>query len=146
MKEIKLSFDINLTLKQHDVHWIEEQLLRLREEVFLDMLRKILCEIEAFAVGRHSQCEGCGELLVRNGHEFKHIRTLVGALRYRRIRLRCQRCGEEIYPLDRAIGLEGRERMTIGIKERTLWAAVEKIFQKWYICQLIFPSRKNVGG
>ena len=34
MKEIKLSFDINLTLKQYDVHWIEQQLLRLREEVF----------------------------------------------------------------------------------------------------------------
>ena len=25
MKEIKLSFDINLTLKQYDVHWIEQQ-------------------------------------------------------------------------------------------------------------------------
>lgn len=46
MKEIKLSFDINLALKQYDVHWIEEQLLHLREEVFLDMLRKVLREIE----------------------------------------------------------------------------------------------------
>jgi len=25
MKEIKLSFAINLTLKQYDVHWIEQQ-------------------------------------------------------------------------------------------------------------------------
>jgi len=130
VKEIKLSFDINLALKQYDVHWIEEQLLHLREEVFLDMLRKVLREIEAVAVERYTQCEECGALLVRNGHEFKQIRTLVGALRYRRIRLRCQRCGEEIYPLDRAIGLEGREGMTIGVKERTLWAAVEVSYEK----------------
>jgi len=130
VKEIKLSFNINLTLKQHDVHWIEEQLLQLREEVFLDMLRKIIQEIEVDAVERHTQCEECKEMLVRNGHEFKQIRTLVGTLRYRRIRLRCQGCGQEIYPLDRAIGLEGRDGMTIGIKERTLWAAVEVSYEK----------------
>lgn len=130
MKEIKLSFDINLALKQFDVHWIEEQLLHLREEVFLDMLRKILCEIEAIAVERHSQCEVCGEMVVRNGHEFKQIRTLVGALRYGRIRLRCKRCGEEIYPLDKAIGLEARDGMTLGVRERALWAAVEVSYEK----------------
>ena len=97
MKEIKLSFDINLALKQYDVHWIEQQLLQLREEVFLDILRKVLREIEAIAVGSQGRCEECGGVLVRNGHEYKQIRTLVGALRYRRIRLRCRGCGREIY-------------------------------------------------
>jgi hypothetical protein len=130
VKEIKLSLDINLPLKQYDVHWIEEQLLQLREEVFLDMLRKVLREIEAIAVASQRRCEECGGLLVRNGHEYKQIRTLVGALRYQRIRLRCQRCGEEVYPLDRAIGLEAREGMTIGVKERTLWAAAEVSYEK----------------
>jgi hypothetical protein len=38
VKEIRLSFDINSTLKQYDVHWIEEQLLQLREKVFMEML------------------------------------------------------------------------------------------------------------
>lgn len=130
MKEIKLSFDIKLALKQHDVHWIEEQLLDLREEIFLDMLRKILQEIEAVAVGGQTRCEECGELLVKNGHEFKQIRTLVGALRYRRIRLRCRGCEKELYPLDNAIGLERRDGMTIGVRERTLWAAVEVSYEK----------------
>ena len=129
MKEIRLTFDINLTLKQQDVHWIEEQLLHLREEVFLDMLRNILCEIEAMAVQRQSQCEVCGGKLVRNGREFKQIRTLVGALRYRRIRLRCRRCGAEVYPLDKAIGL-ARDGMTLGVKERALWATVEVSYEK----------------
>jgi len=130
MKEIKVSFDVNLTLKQHDVHWIEEQLLCLREEMFLEVLRKILREIEAVAVENQVRCERCGELLVRNGHEFKRIRTLLGALTYRRKRLRCQSCGQEVYPLDRAIGLEGKDGMTLGVKERALWAAVEVSYEK----------------
>ena len=57
MKEIKLSFNINLALKQYDVHWIKQQLLRFREEVFLDILRKVLWEIEAMAVGSQGRCE-----------------------------------------------------------------------------------------
>jgi hypothetical protein len=129
VKEIRLSFDINLTLKQYDVHWIEEQLLQLREEVFLEMLQKILREVEACALESQGHCEGCGDLLVRNGHEFKQIRTLVGALRYQRIRLRCRRCGDDIYPLDKAIGLD-RDGMTLGVRERALWAAVEVSYEK----------------
>jgi hypothetical protein len=129
VKEIRLSFDINLTLKRYDVHWIEEQLLQLREEAFLEMLQKILGKIEAYALESQTQCEGCGDLLVRNGHEFKQIRTLVGALRYRRIRLRCRRCGDDIYPLDKAIGLD-RDGMTLGVRERALWAAVEVSYEK----------------
>lgn len=88
---------------------------------------KVLREIEALAVGSRRRCEECGGLLVRNGREYKQIRTLVGALRYRRIRLRCRGCGREIYPLDRAIGLEG---MTLGVRERALWAAVEVSYEK----------------
>ena len=129
MKEIKLSFDINLTLKQHDVHWIEEQLLHLREEVFLEMLRTVFQEIEEFALESNTRCEQCGEMVVKNGHEFKKIRTLVGALRYKRIRLRCRRCEEDIYPLDKAIGLE-RDGITLGVRERALWAAVEVSYEK----------------
>lgn len=129
MKEIKLSFDINLALKQHDVHWIEEQLLQLREEVFLEMLQMILREIERYALESQIRCEECGELLVRNGYEIKQIRTLVGALRYRRIRLRCRNCQEDIYPLDKAIGLD-RDGITLGVRERALWAAVEVSYEK----------------
>ena len=129
MKEIRLSFDIKLALKQYDVHWIEEQLLQLREKTFLEMLQKILEQIEAYALESQIRCEGCGEELVRNGYEFKQIRSLVGALRYRRIRLRCQRCGDDIYPLDKVIGLD-RDGMTLGVRERALWAAVEVSYEK----------------
>jgi hypothetical protein len=32
-KEIKLSFEVSIVLKQTDVHWVEEELLRMREGV-----------------------------------------------------------------------------------------------------------------
>ena len=130
MKEIKISFVINLALKRCDVHWVEEQLLKMREEVFLEVLRRVLEEVEAMAVERHKRCERCGGWLLRNGHEDKQIRTLVGALRYRRIRLRCQGCGWEVYPLDAAMGFEGRDGMSLGVRERALWAAVEVSYEK----------------
>jgi len=34
MKEIRVSFDVNMALRQRDVHWVEEQLLRIREKFF----------------------------------------------------------------------------------------------------------------
>ncbi len=36
MKEIRLSFELKIALKQTDVHWVEEELLRLRKEGFLE--------------------------------------------------------------------------------------------------------------
>ena len=42
MKEIRVSFDVNIALRQTDVHWMEEELLRVREEVFLGVLKRLL--------------------------------------------------------------------------------------------------------
>lgn len=50
MKEISLSFQLRISLKQRDVHWIEEELLRLREEIFLEVLKRILTAIEEEAL------------------------------------------------------------------------------------------------
>jgi len=93
--EIKISLLINLSLKRSDVHWLEEELLRLREEVFLKVLQWVIQEVEMMALRRQKECERCGGWLVRNGQECREIQTL-GTLRYGRIRLRCQVCGEGI--------------------------------------------------
>jgi len=50
MKEIKLSLDLRIALKQTDVHWVEEELLKLREQIFLEILRRVLREIEEEAL------------------------------------------------------------------------------------------------
>jgi hypothetical protein len=46
MKEIELSFTIRIRPSQTDVHWIEEELWRLWEEVFLRALERVMMEIE----------------------------------------------------------------------------------------------------
>lgn len=130
MKELNLSFDIRIPLERHDVHWIEDELLKLREKTFLEVFRQILVRIEAEALEGIKRCQSCGEVLVHNGHEFKRIRTLMGSIRIARVRLRCQSCGNDTYPLDEAIGLEAGDGTTLGVRERALWAAIELSYEK----------------
>jgi RNase P subunit RPR2 len=104
--------------------------LKLREETFLKVFRQILVRIEAEALEKLKRCERCGEVLVHNGHEDKKIRTLLGSMRIARVRLCCQSCGEERYPLDEAIGLEAGDGTSLGVRERALWAAIELSYEK----------------
>ncbi len=124
MKEIRVSFEVNIALRQRDVHWVEEELLRVREEIFLRVLRRVMEEIEGEVLRGTRECEGCGIEMVRNGREPRRLKTLLGVLELERVRLRCPGCGQEVYPLDEAIGLESGESVTLGVRERSLWAAV----------------------
>ncbi len=130
MKEMKISFEVSIVLERTDVHWVEEELLRVREEVFLEVFKRVMREIEEEALSRGRVCKKCGLQLVRNGRELKRIKTLIGAVGVNRVRLRCQGCREEIYPLDEAIGLGSGEQMSLGVRERALWAAVEVSYEK----------------
>lgn len=60
MKEIELSFTVRILPKQMDVHWIEGEPLRLREEVFLGVLRRVMLEIEREELRRERRCQGVG--------------------------------------------------------------------------------------
>jgi len=130
MKELNFSFQVKITLKRRDVHWIEGELLRVREEMFLEVLKRILKEIEEEALREGKQCKRCGVDLIRYGREEKKIRTLVGSTKIFRVRLHCPGCGEDNYPLDEAIGLEAGDGTTLGVRERALWAAIELSYEK----------------
>jgi hypothetical protein len=130
MKEVKVSFETSITLRQTDIHWIEEELLRIREEVFKEVLKKVINQIEKEELQGQQRCERCGEQLVGNGRDRKKIKTLLGEIQTKRARMRCKRCKEDIYPLDKALGIEDGERITLGVKERALWAAVEVSYEK----------------
>lgn len=129
MKEIKISFTISIPLKETDIHYIEEELLKKRKEILIEVLKRVIREIEEEAIKSNGFCKRCGLPLVKNGSEPKKMKTLLGTLRIDRVRLRCQRCKRDIYPLDEAIGLKG-DCETIGVKERALWAAVEVSYEK----------------
>lgn len=130
MKEVKISFHISIPLEQTDIHWVEEKLLEVRQEVFKRIMEEVVKEIEKGAVMRSQRCERCGGKLVRNGRERRGIKTLLGDIRINRARMRCRRCGTDIYPLDNLLGIDKGERITIGVKERALWAAVEVSYEK----------------
>jgi hypothetical protein len=150
MKEIKVSFKVNIALRQRDVHWIEEELLKVREEIFLKVFRRVMEEIEGEVLKGARECKECGLEMVRNGREPRRLKTLIGVLEVKRVRLRCSRCGQEIYPLDEAIGLESGESVTLGVRERSLWAAVEVSYEKAHEFLEKFTglevSRKKIHG
>jgi len=130
MKEIKLSFKLSIVLNQTDIHFVEEELLKMRQELFLEVLKKVLSEIEKEALKGQGNCEICGSTMVKNGCEMKKIKTLIGEVAVNRVRLRCKRCELDIYPFDNAIGLSGKKHATLGVRERSLWAATEVSYEK----------------
>lgn len=130
MKEIKLSFDLSIVLNQSDIHFVEEKLLKMREELFIEVLEKVISEIEREALRGQGKCDICGSALVKNGSEKRKIKTLVGEITTNRARLRCPICKLDIYPFDGAIKLGKREHSTLGVRERSLWAATEVSYEK----------------
>ncbi len=129
MKEICIPFKVTLTLVQTDVHWVEAQLLEQRTRVFLEALHQVLSHIEAETVAQ-ARCPQCGGALVRNGRVGLVLETLLGRVEYDRQRLRCPRCGLDVYPLDGALGLLPGSGSTLGVRERALWAATEVSYAK----------------
>jgi hypothetical protein len=130
MKEINLSFKLSIVLNQTDIHFVEEKLLKMREELFIEVLEKVISEIDREALKKQTKCDICGIALLKNGHEERKIKTLVGEMTINRARMRCPTCRTDVYPFDDMIGLGKREHFTLGIRERSLWAATEVSYEK----------------
>ena len=124
MKEMTLSLTLRIALTQTDVHWLEAQLLEQRMQLFQEALHRVVARIEA-TVLRRAACPECRGPLVGNGRVPLVLETLLGRLEYGRQRLRCPRCGVDVYPLDQALGLLPGTGSTLGVRERALWAATE---------------------
>lgn len=130
MKEIKVSFSISLSLDRCDVNYLEDELLRKREEVFKELALTILGIIEEEILKRKVRCPKCGGEANQKGQNSRKIETLLGEIEFKRKRFKCKGCSREIYPLDEAIGLEPQSKCTLGVVERALWAAVEVSYEK----------------
>lgn len=73
---------------------------------------------------------GCGGMLKGNGRAARRIVTLAGEVELRRRRYRCGACGDEVVPLDQALGLQPRSQHTTGVRERALWLVTELSYAK----------------
>ncbi len=127
---VQLTLAVTVDLSRTDVNGLEEQLLQERERLFRQVLVQVAGRLERQALAGQGRCAGCGGRWRRNGHKARVLETLLGRVELRRVRLRCEGCGAECYPLDEALGLVAGEKHTLGVQERALWAAAEVSYGK----------------
>ena len=125
MKELKLSLVVTVGMERTDVNALEEALVAQWRAAAPRLLVQAMAAVERRALAACGRCEGCGGRWRRNGHKPRTLETLVGTVRIARVRVRCQQCGQERYPLDEALGLKAGEKHTLGVRELALWTAVE---------------------
>ncbi len=130
MKEICLSFEVRIPVERTDVNWLEAALLVERERCFQEGLLKVLRQVEGWALAALGSCQRCGGGWQRNGRKRRVLGTLLGTVAFERVRLRCEGCGADRYPLDEALALEAGMKHTLGVRERALWAATEVSYEK----------------
>jgi len=130
MKEICLSFEVRIRVERTDVNWLEAALLGERERCFRQGLLTVLQQVEGWALAALGPCQRCGGGWQRNGRKRRVLGTLLGTVAFERVRLRCEGCGAERYPLDEALALEAGMKHTLGVRERALWAATEVSYEK----------------
>lgn len=130
MKEVKLSFAVTVGMEHTDVNTLEQALVRQWRAAAPELMRQLLVAVERRVLTRPGPCSRCGGSWRRNGGKARSLETVVGPVRFVRVRLRCAGCGQERYPLDEALGLEAGEQHTLGVRELALWTAVEVSYAK----------------
>lgn len=130
MKEIEVSFSASICLEGMDINALEERLLALRQQAFQSILIEVLERMEANVLAAERLCPYCGSLMRPNGTNARRLQTLLGEITFKRARLRCAGCGKESSPLDDVLGLAPRDKCTLGVRERALWAATEVSYEK----------------
>jgi hypothetical protein len=75
---------------------------------------KVLGELMAgIGSGRQAEpvdCPSCGRRMESRGRPGKTVLTILGAVRYRRTRLECPKCGAAVYPGDELLDIDGTTR------------------------------------
>jgi hypothetical protein len=127
---VQLTLVVTVDVSRTDVNSLEEQLLGERARLFRQVMVEVASGLEAQALARRERCAGCGGRWRRNGRKRRVLETLLGRIELRRVRLRCEGCGAECYPLDATLGLGAGEKHTLGVQERALWAATEVSYGK----------------
>jgi hypothetical protein len=130
MKVIELTLRVTLRLERTDVNGWERTLLEARRQAGAQLAQAVLAALEREALGAVAGCPRCGGAWRRNGEVPRVLEMLLGRVVWKRVRLRCARCGAERYPLDEVLGLSPRTKHTLGVEEVALWLAAEMSYEK----------------
>ena len=88
-------------------------------------------EVRSVATGMGAGvCAGCGGPRRRRGREPRKVVGLFGDVEFERDRTDCRGCGSRAYPADEALGLEPKERYSLGVVEKALFLATDSSYAK----------------
>ena len=126
--KLGVSCNVSVSIESISVNSIEQAALEGAREAgkrlflaFLELIERTLPE--------NRICD-CGGRLESRGRVDRELMTVVGDVLFRRQKLRCRDCGNEEYPLDRALGISARRLVTPGLRERALWLATEMAYDR----------------
>jgi len=115
---------------------VEGKTLAQMEAELMGQLREQLgpavgAEVRSVATGMGAGvCAGCGGPRRRRGREPRKVVGLFGDVEFERDRTDCRGCGSRAYPADEALGLEPKERYSLGVVEKALFLATDSSYAK----------------
>jgi hypothetical protein len=130
MKGIVLKEEAVVNLETMDICHIERQIKTETQEISKRLLKQALMILEEKARRRKSRCS-CGKSKWENrGRVSRTIKSIVGEVKYRRVKMRCIFCGKYRYPLDEVLILDEYRNMTLGLVEESLYLAADTAYDK----------------
>ena len=128
-----IAVPVSVTLELHpegaDMGSLERAISAGLAEVGRQLWAEVIGALERLLVAPRGHA-ACGGLLRSNGRAPRRMVTLAGEVSLSRQRYRCGACGEEVVPLDLALGLEPRMQHSLGVRERALWLVTELSYAK----------------
>jgi len=122
---------VTLDLQHSDAASLDHQISGAVAEVGRVLWREVVERLrQVVETGQRPPCSACGGRFKSNGRRSRVEQTLVGEVSFERERWRCTNCGQEMAPLDQALGLAARTGHTLDVQERCLWLATEMSFAK----------------
>ncbi len=130
MKKIVLKKELSVNLATSDICSIEKEIQDSLRKTGKQLLEQALSVIEEKEIKKNIRCS-CGKNKWRNrGRVARSIRSIIGKVKYNRIRIKCISCGKEQYPLDEKLKLSSYSNMTLGLIEQALYLVTDTAYDK----------------
>ncbi|MCP4651415.1 MAG: hypothetical protein GY853_15220 [PVC group bacterium] len=127
---IVLKEELHVNILSTDICSIEKEIQVSLRKLGKRLLGQVLSVLEEKEIKKNIRCT-CGKNKWRNrGRVARSLRSVIGAVKYKRIRLKCKFCGKEKYPLDEKLELSSYSNMTLGLIEQSLYLATDTAYDK----------------
>jgi len=131
LMEIVVKEALNVNIVDPNINIIEREIKKELRKAGKRFLRETLKKMEQkiLSLEKTRMCE-CGGRKESRGRVYRNIKSLVGEIEYKRVKLRCRDCGKASFPLDEQINLKPDKNATLGLIEQSLSLGVETAYDK----------------